>query len=245
MTKPVTARCPAFGFSACVLALALVPGCKHATAPVAPERLVGVWHKVESGDTAESIAKRYGADAAAIVELNDLARDGSMPGKEEVFVPKEGGEPPGTGATPAAAAVPSVSASSGRCGGSQGVCLAWPVKGVVSSAFGSRGSAQHDGVDIPAAAGTTIRAAAAGKVIYSGDAIKGYGNLVIIRHDGGIITVYAHNAENLVREGDTVTQGQAVARVGHTGSAETDHVHFEVRVEERPRDPLLYLTPEQ
>jgi murein DD-endopeptidase MepM/ murein hydrolase activator NlpD len=135
--------------------------------------------------------------------------------------------------------------AAGACTAGADECLSWPLDGEVSSGFGSRDGKQHDGIDIVAAKGAPVRAAAAGKVLYSGDEIKGYGNLVIIRHQGGIITVYAHADENLVAEGDDVERGQVVARVGRTGSATTDHLHFEVRVDERPRDPLQYLSAKE
>ncbi|MDD5310094.1 MAG: M23 family metallopeptidase, partial [Deltaproteobacteria bacterium] len=77
--------------------------------------------------------------------------------------------------------------------------------------------------------------------LYSGDKLKGYGNLVIIRHAGGVITVYAHNDVNEVKEGDKVTRGQEVARMGASGNATTAHLHFEVRMSEQAMDPLLYL----
>jgi murein DD-endopeptidase MepM/ murein hydrolase activator NlpD len=117
------------------------------------------------------------------------------------------------------------------------------VDGEVWSGFGPKGGKHHDGIDLAAPVGTPVRAAADGLVIYSGDAIKGYGNLVILRHDGGIVTIYAHNSKNRVAEGAAVKRGETIAEVGQTGAATAPHVHFEVRVDERPRDPLLYLPP--
>ncbi len=86
-----------------------------------------------------------------------------------------------------------------------------------------------------------MRCAADGKVLYSGDEIEGYGNLVIVRHTGDIITVYARNDKNLVREGDAVKRGEKVAHVGSSGSTKGVYLHFEVRVKEQPKNPLLYL----
>ncbi len=225
--------------------------------PVTPLRLTGVWHAVSSGDTVSTIAGRYGADPVALAELNDLPKNGALEGRREVFVPKNGEEKPGTGAEPAAAvaAVGTPAATSpkssaqpsrmtgvtGKCGRDGRPCLAWPVDGKLSSRFGSRSGGHHDGIDIAAKRGVPVRSAADGKVLYSGDEIAGYGNLVIIRHDGGIISVYAHNDSNLVREGAWVKRGDKVARVGNSGSANGTHLHFEVRVAEQPKDPLLYL----
>lgn len=87
-------------------------------------------------------------------------------------------------------------------------------------------------------------AAADGTVMYSGSGVRGYGNLVLIRHaELGLVTVYAHNRRNLVREGEGVTRGQVVAEVGRTGRASGDHLHFEVRRGETPLDPLDHVHP--
>ncbi|MCP4674405.1 MAG: M23 family metallopeptidase [Deltaproteobacteria bacterium] len=234
-------------------------GCAHD--PVAPLKLSGVWHAVEFGDKVSSVAERYGADPDAVSELNDLPKSGSLAGRQEVFVPKKSGEKPGTGASPAAAAAavgtptstiarrdPAPKRSSGggagargKCGKGGRPCLGWPADGKVSASFGKRSGSHHDGIDILAKRGGLVRSAADGKVLYSGDEITGYGNLVIIRHTGDIITVYARNDKNLVREGDSVKRGDKVARVGSSGSTTGVHLHFEVRVKEQPQNPLLYL----
>ena len=116
-----------------------------------------------------------------------------------------------------------------------------PVKGVVTSRFGVRNGNKHQGIDIGAPKGTPVLAAAAGKVIYSDNKLRGYGNLIILRHDGGFISVYAHNSENRSREGDAVAKGQVIALVGDTGNAEAPHLHFEIREGARPRNPLFFL----
>jgi murein DD-endopeptidase MepM/ murein hydrolase activator NlpD len=95
-------------------------------------------------------------------------------------------------------------------------------------------------VDIAAPEGTEVRAAEAGTVLHAG-ALRGYGNVVILDHGGGLRTVYAHNRENLVRAGARVGRGQTIARVGQTGRATGPHLHFEVREDEIPADPLRYL----
>jgi murein DD-endopeptidase MepM/ murein hydrolase activator NlpD len=116
----------------------------------------------------------------------------------------------------------------------------WPVSGAVNSGFGPRGSSFHDGVDIAAPEGTPIRAVEAGEVIYS-DQLRGYGNMVIVRHGGGVVSVYAHNQINLVREGQQVARGEIIARVGSTGRVTAPHLHFEIRQNNLAQDPLLYL----
>ena len=90
------------------------------------------------------------------------------------------------------------------------------MSGRINSTYGPRGSNFHDGIDIAAPEGTPIRAIERGEVIYS-DQLRGYGNIVILRHQGGMVSVYAHNQVNLVREGQPVTKGEVIAKVGSTG----------------------------
>jgi murein DD-endopeptidase MepM/ murein hydrolase activator NlpD len=117
----------------------------------------------------------------------------------------------------------------------------WPVEGGVSSPFGRRGRSWHRGIDIVAAEGMPIYAAAPGMVIASGIEPR-YGRVVKIEHEGGFITVYAHNLANSVEVGTRVTAGQEVGNVGRTGHATSAHLHFEVRHEGRVVNPL-YLLP--
>jgi murein DD-endopeptidase MepM/ murein hydrolase activator NlpD len=119
----------------------------------------------------------------------------------------------------------------------------WPVAaGVVSSDFGPRGATHHDGIDISTPAGTPVRAARAGRVLYS-DTLRGYGNLVIVEHDDGYATVYAHNRENRAAVGILVRQGEVIATVGETGKTSGPNLHFEIRKDNVARNPLFYLPP--
>jgi murein DD-endopeptidase MepM/ murein hydrolase activator NlpD len=119
--------------------------------------------------------------------------------------------------------------------------FSWPVRGGdISSGFGMRNGVMHDGIDIRAPRGTPVRAADRGVVIFSGRQ-RGYGNVVIIRHDGHYATVYGHNTLNLVRVGDRVARGEIVATMGRTGDATGSNVHFEVRRDNLARNPLEYL----
>ncbi len=119
--------------------------------------------------------------------------------------------------------------------------FAWPVDGAVSSNFGRRWRAWHRGVDIVAAEGTPIHAAAAGVVVASGTEPR-YGRVVKIEHDDGFVTVYAHNLANSVEVGHRVAAGQEIGNVGQTGRATSAHLHFEIRHEGRVVNPL-YLLP--
>jgi lipoprotein NlpD len=115
------------------------------------------------------------------------------------------------------------------------------VIGPVVRGFHPGGNDAHEGIDIDATKGTPVRAAEEGKVIYSDNRIRGYGNMIIIRHKGRWATIYAHNEKNSVREGDFVRQGQEIARVGSTGRSTGSHLHFEVRYGRKPVDPLRFL----
>ena len=117
----------------------------------------------------------------------------------------------------------------------------WPVQqGVVSSGFGIRNGAMHDGVDIAAPAGTPVYAADSGVVIFSGT-LHGYGNTVIIRHDDGYATVYGHHERNLVSEGARVSRGQEIGVIGRSGRTTGATLHFEVRRDNVAENPLAYL----
>ena len=118
--------------------------------------------------------------------------------------------------------------------------LIWPVSGPVTSGFGWRWGRMHEGVDIAAPSGTPIAAAASGSVIYAAW-MSGYGNLVVVDHGGGLATAYAHLSGYAVGVGQGVAQGQTIGYVGCTGHCYGDHLHFEVRVNGSPVDPLGYL----
>jgi murein DD-endopeptidase MepM/ murein hydrolase activator NlpD len=118
--------------------------------------------------------------------------------------------------------------------------LGWPVAGPVTSGFGSRWGRMHEGIDIAVGAGTPVHAAAAGTVVYAGW-MSGYGNIVVIDHGNGISTAYAHNSSLAVGQGAAVGKGFVVALSGSTGHSTGPHVHFEVRVNGAPVDPLAYL----
>lgn len=118
--------------------------------------------------------------------------------------------------------------------------LQWPVQGPITSPFGWRWGRMHEGIDIGVGSGTPVHAAAAGTVIYASWE-EGYGNFVVIDHGGGIATAYGHNTSLTVTVGQHVDQGQLIAYSGSTGHSTGPHVHFEVRVNGNPVDPLGYL----
>ncbi len=114
----------------------------------------------------------------------------------------------------------------------------WPLKEVsVTSNFGKRGGRYHEGLDLRAHVGTPVFACHPGKVLYSGKRIRGYGNLIVLQHPSGIVTVYAHNSRNLVRTGQVLRQGSRIAFSGNTGRSTGPHLHFEVRDGTAPVNP--------
>jgi murein DD-endopeptidase MepM/ murein hydrolase activator NlpD len=119
----------------------------------------------------------------------------------------------------------------------------WPVKGRVVSEFGARPDGGHnDGIDLAVPQGTSVKAAENGVVAYAGNELKGYGNLVLVRHANNWVSAYANNEDILVKRGDKVRRGQIIAKAGATGSASQPQVHFELRKGSRPVDPTKYMS---
>jgi murein DD-endopeptidase MepM/ murein hydrolase activator NlpD len=115
-----------------------------------------------------------------------------------------------------------------------------PANGPLSSLFGARWGTHHYGIDIAAPYGSTVRAASAGKVVRAGW-YGGYGMIVIIDHGNGVTTRYGHNSQLLVEEGDVVEAGQPISKVGSTGYSTGPHCHFEVRIDDKPLDPIPFM----
>ncbi len=144
----------------------------------------------------------------------------------------------GTPAAVRAAAAPAVSPPTLPAGRG----FVWPVEGRVLSSYGAEaGGGHNDGINIAAPSGTPVVAAAAGTVAYVGNELRGYGNLVLLKHQGGYLTAYAHNSKVLVHKGDRVARGQTIARVGATGAVKEPQLHFEIRDGRNPIDPTTLL----
>lgn len=120
----------------------------------------------------------------------------------------------------------------------------WPVPQFykISSHFGKRGNKHHDGIDIPAPKGTPIISVDNGVVVYSDNGIRGYGNMIVVSHSNDLFTVYAHNNKNKVDKGEKVRKGQQIAEVGNTGRSSGPHLHFEIRVKNKVRNPAQFLS---
>jgi lipoprotein NlpD len=209
-----------------------------------PKVTAAVIHEVGRGETLSAIANKYKVTVASIVIANRLRgpRAKLMPG-QRLSIPKPGVAPPPLRVRrggPIDEPLP-VSLVLGVPEFDEAPPFQWPIAGPVTSTFGRRKRSWHRGLDIRADAGTPILASAAGVVIASGFEPR-YGLRVKIEHDGGFMTVYAHNSANLVEAGQEVAAGQVIGTVGRTGRATGEHVHFEIRYDGRVYNPL-YLLP--
>jgi murein DD-endopeptidase MepM/ murein hydrolase activator NlpD len=118
----------------------------------------------------------------------------------------------------------------------------WPARGRVIAGFGPKpNGVQNDGINLAVPEGTPVKAAEDGVVAYAGNELKGYGNLVLVRHSNGFVTAYAHTSEIMVKRGDTVKRGQTIAKAGQTGNVTSPQLHFEIRKGSTPVDPSQYL----
>jgi len=118
----------------------------------------------------------------------------------------------------------------------------WPVRGKVITSYGSKTNGKsNDGINLAVPEGTPVKAAEDGVVAYSGNELKGYGNLVLVRHSNGYVTAYAHASELLVKRGDTIKRGQIIAKSGQSGEVGSPQLHFEIRKGSSPVDPLQFL----
>ena len=228
-------RRPVRAFLLLSLALSLA-GCATRTA----WRGRGIAHVVGRGENLFRIGKAYGVDYRQLARENGIADPAKIEVGQRVFIPGATRRLPVEIIAPVSVSERAPLPQEVPAGESR---FRWPMQvGRLSSPFGPRGDSFHDGIDIAAPEGTPVYAARDGRVIYS-DQIPGYGNIVIVEHDGGLSSVYAHNARNEVSQGDLVRQGEAVSRVGRTGRTTGANLHFEIRSQNIARNPLFYLPP--
>jgi lipoprotein NlpD len=198
----------------------------------------GLRHRVERGENLYRIGKAYGVSPDRLARLNHLKDPSRIEVGQTIVIPHAQRELPVGMITPERARDDRPPAPELPRGPSPFV---WPVAGgFLSSRFGPRGESHHDGIDISSAEGTPVRAARGGRVLYS-DRLRGYGNLLILAHDDGYATVYAHIQANRIQPGTDVRQGQVIAAVGRTGKTSGANLHFEIRKDNVARNPLFYL----
>ena len=147
-------------------------------------------------------------------------------------------------ASPTAEDVAAAEAPAAKAGESTGALptFRWPVRGKVITTYGAKTNGKsNDGINLAVPEGTPVKAAEDGVVAYSGNELKGYGNLVLVRHSNGYVTAYAHASELLVKRGDTIKRGQVIAKSGQSGEVGSPQLHFEIRKGSAPVDPLQFL----
>jgi murein DD-endopeptidase MepM/ murein hydrolase activator NlpD len=208
----------------------------------------GVTHVVRPGENLYRISRHYGVSVDSIVRANRIRDVAAVTVGTRLFVPGTRVKStqkvlaPPAGVTQASRqGKKDDGVSRVRAKRESNLDFSWPVRGRLSSRYGRRKGRPHEGVDIAAKSGTPIRAAEAGRVIHSGWGLGAYGRVVIVKHAGKYSTVYAHNKKNNVSVGDFVERGEIIAQVGATGNARGSHVHFEIRRNRDPQDPIPYL----
>ncbi|MDS1139010.1 peptidoglycan DD-metalloendopeptidase family protein [Pusillimonas sp. SM2304] len=215
-----------YGRFIAVLGMAVVLAACGTSKPLGPGQ-----YRVVKGDTLTKIARQYGQTVASLMRSNNLKNPNNIRVGQILNI-KGGAQastaPPSSAPRPSAG--PSVAAP-------RSIKLVWPAQGTRS-----RGTQAHttQGVYIAGPAGSPVKAAAAGKVVYAGNGLRGYGNMLIVNHDTHFLSVYAHNQNLLVKEGAQVKQGQTIAAMGSTGSNAV-HLYFELRYDGKAVDALRYL----
>ena len=222
----------------CATAPFLFQACAFLSRTLQFPRGDGIYHVVNRGENLFRIGKAYDFTYQELTRINGLDNPHKIETGQKIFIPGATRQLPVEIITPASVSLERPRGGDFSAGETSG--FIWPVRGEVSSRFGPRADGFHDGVDIMAAEGSAVLAAEAGEVIYS-DRIGGYGNMIIVRHGDGLVSVYAHNRSNRVTEGDRVAKGDIIAEVGETGRATAPHLHFEIRKDNIARDPFYYL----
>jgi len=216
-------------------------------------------HIVQPGDTIYGVARKYGVAISTLVRLNRIKPPYTIVTGRKLLLPdrlqtaatppvRRLARDPQTGARalrpgrPAAKAPARIRAAIPKPPPRSSGKFLLPVRGVVISKFGAQGKGlRNDGINIAAPLGTPVRAAENGIVVYSGNTLLGFGNMVLIRHADSFMTAYAHNRSLGVARGDVVRRGQVIAEVGRTGNVSTPQLHFEVRKGKKAVDPARYI----
>ena len=205
-------------------------------------------HTVSKGDTYASISRLYDLSITELVRQNNASAPFLLHEGDQVYLSRS--------------RMPGVTRSTSKVSYSKknletakkrinmpkppkrsgGKGFEWPVQGRLLSSYGAKkGGLFNDGINIGAPKGTAVRAAENGVVVYSGNELKGFGNLVLVKHDGGFVSAYAHLEKSLVKKGVIVSKGEGLGTVGSTGSVNTPQLHFEIRKNGKALDPKKYL----
>ncbi|WP_176456426.1 M23 family metallopeptidase [Bordetella genomosp. 4] len=200
------------------------------------------YYRVQAGDTLNKIARQHNTSVSALMRLNNLSNPDRITKGQLLRVDGASGTAPTesanetTGSRTSGTRVPAASSSSSAAV-VRGLKLVWPAEGTLTQRYNGSSS---KGLTIVNKAGTPVKAAAAGSVVYAGNRLRGYGNLVIVQHSGDFLSIYAHNSKLLVKEGQKVSQGQQIADMGNT-DRKGPGLYFELRHRGQPVDPSAAL----
>lgn len=221
------------------------------------DKITGDFYTVKAGDSLMSISRKSGVSYSNLIKINHLQKPYGIYTGQRIYlksnsssesladrtpqkvVPVAGGNAQTTAsstAVPASVATAPTKVVSGKSRAVSGVSWMWPARGTVIRNF----SSTNKGIDIAGSRGQNVNAAASGQVVYSGNALRGYGNLIIINHDNEYLSAYAHNDMLLVKEGQRVKKGQVIAKMGSTDASRV-MLHFEIRYRGNSVNPRKYL----
>ena len=239
-------------------------GCLLLMAACAP---TGIYHTVKPGQTLYRIAKTYDVEESRLASINHIKDPKQLKANQKLYIPgvtqlrkvpvtavtasvspspRAISSPPTTQKKPTtitskpAVKKPVAKTPAPTVKASKGIFI-WPINGKLLNKFGKKGQNVYKGIEIAAPKGTAVLAAASGKVIYSGSAISGYGNLVILEHSDSYFSVYGFNHKTLVKMDDHVGQGEKIALSGLPPSGQSARLHFEIRKGKSAVNPILYL----
>lgn len=211
------------------------------------------YHVVAKGDTMYNISKRYNVDMRSLSKINNLDEPYALALGQRLVLPGSVVSAPSSSSY-ASSPTPQKQPSSWWSSSPKATetytpppkkrssTFAWPVKGTIISRFGPIAKGRNnDGINIKAPLGTSVSAADSGTVAYAGNELKGFGNLILIRHSDGWVTAYAHNDRLLVKKGQKVIKGEKISTVGSTGGVSTPQLHFEIRAGKKALNPMSYL----
>ncbi|PLX98076.1 MAG: peptidase [Desulfuromonas sp.] len=224
----------------------------------------GVYHVVKEGQTLYRISREYRVQEAYLARINNISDPTELPVGKRLFIPDAKRvlnvpatvkpDPPATvfkprpvtstrpgNKTPPTKVTKPSTTTTVKAPAPDKSRFSWPLKGKIIRCFSANGKDPCKGIEISVAKNTPVKAAAAGSVIYSGNGIRGYGNLIIIKHDNSFFTVYGYSQRNLVNSGAYVSKGQKIAYSGTPPGGGVPRLHFEVRHGKKSVDPVKYL----
>jgi len=205
------------------------------------------YYKVKRGDALYKVANKFDVSMKRLITANNLKKPYGLEIGQQLKIPHLS-DYKKTAASKSKIAKKTSSQKSSKKAKKKSYKLStpskfsWPTRGKIISSFGAKsGKIHNDGINIAAREGASVKAAASGEVVYTGNGLKGYGNLIILKHGGGYLTAYAHNKKFEVEKGDYVKKGQLIGYVGSTGNVSRSQLHFAIRKGKNPVNPLKYL----